>query len=193
MGAVFARISFFVNAGVRFVEEHAKLRAMAVLWEELGRERYGVTDPAPALPLRRAGQLARAHGVTAENNVMVVVLVVLAARARTGRARDDRDDARRLIGEEIKSHIEALAAGWLEARAGRGGCRPATDRFGQEIELFIGEVLWRRAERSEPWLRDALREILVLERHAVYDEVRARVEAHLPAEAVHPARPRIRA
>ena len=66
MGAVFARISFFVNAGVRFVEEHAKLRAMAVLWEELGRERYGVDRPqAPALPLRRAGQLARAHRVPA--------------------------------------------------------------------------------------------------------------------------------
>ena len=64
----------------------------------------------------------------------------------------------RLIGEEIEAHIEALAAGYLEARAGRGGCRPAMDRFGQEIELFIGDVLWRRAERSEPWLRDALRE-----------------------------------
>src|SRR6195256_1384557 len=44
MGAVFGRISFFVNAGVRFIEEHAKLRAMAVLWDELGRERYGVED-----------------------------------------------------------------------------------------------------------------------------------------------------
>src|ERR1700739_2330928 len=44
MGSVFGRISFFVNAGVRFVEEHAKLRAMAVLWDELGRERYGVQD-----------------------------------------------------------------------------------------------------------------------------------------------------
>jgi len=30
-----------VNAGVRFIEEHAKLRAMSILWEELGRERYG--------------------------------------------------------------------------------------------------------------------------------------------------------
>src|SRR6187455_476103 len=37
MPTVFGRISFFVNAGVRFVEEHAKLRAMGVLWEELGR------------------------------------------------------------------------------------------------------------------------------------------------------------
>ena len=59
-GAVFGRISFFVNAGIRFVEEHAKLRAMTALWEELGRERYGVTDEKhAALPLRRAGQLAR--------------------------------------------------------------------------------------------------------------------------------------
>src|SRR3989440_76451 len=44
MGNVFGRISFFVNAGVRFIEEHAKLRAMAVLWDELGRERYAVED-----------------------------------------------------------------------------------------------------------------------------------------------------
>ena len=44
MGAVFGRISFFVNAGVRFIEEHAKLRAIGILWEDLGRERYGVTD-----------------------------------------------------------------------------------------------------------------------------------------------------
>src|SRR6202049_840505 len=45
MEQVFGRISFFVNAGVRFIEEHAKLRAMTILWEELGRERYGVLDP----------------------------------------------------------------------------------------------------------------------------------------------------
>src|SRR6201987_377766 len=44
MEQVFGRISFFVNAGVRFIEEHAKLRAMSIIWEQLGRERYGVTD-----------------------------------------------------------------------------------------------------------------------------------------------------
>ena len=44
MGRVFSRISFFVNAGVRFIEEHAKLRAMGILWDELGRSRYGVED-----------------------------------------------------------------------------------------------------------------------------------------------------
>src|SRR6201995_5452389 len=44
MEQVFGRISFFVNAGVRFIEEHAKLRAMSILWEELGRERYAVQN-----------------------------------------------------------------------------------------------------------------------------------------------------
>jgi hypothetical protein len=128
--------------------------------------------------------------------IVLVVLLLLVARAMVGRAGDDRDDARCLIGEEIDAHIEALAAGYLEGRSGRGGGRPGTDRFAQEIELFIGDVLWRRAERSEPWLRDALREILVLERDAVYREVRARVEAHLhdptPAEQARPARARTR-
>src|SRR5207248_1507240 len=42
MGDVFGRISFFVNAGVRFVEEHAKLRAMAQIWDGIGRVRYVV-------------------------------------------------------------------------------------------------------------------------------------------------------
>src|SRR5256714_1456821 len=42
---VFGRISFFVNAGLRFIEEHAKLRAMSELWERIGRDRYGVGDP----------------------------------------------------------------------------------------------------------------------------------------------------
>ena len=63
---VFGRISFFVNAGIRFVEEHAKLRAMGQLWEELGRERYGVDDER--LLRFRYGvqvQLARADRVAA--------------------------------------------------------------------------------------------------------------------------------
>src|SRR5690606_7307582 len=42
---VVGRISFFVNAGIRFVTEIAKLRAMGHLWDRLCRERYGVTDP----------------------------------------------------------------------------------------------------------------------------------------------------
>src|SRR3712207_9390885 len=43
-GEVVARVSFFVNAGVRFVEEMCKMRAFTQLWDELTKERYGVQD-----------------------------------------------------------------------------------------------------------------------------------------------------
>src|SRR5262245_57448443 len=72
---VFGRISFFVNAGVRFIEEHAKLRAMSILWEEIGRERYEVADPRQ---LRfRYGVQVNSLGLTEaqpENNVQRIVL-----------------------------------------------------------------------------------------------------------------------
>ncbi|MEH3052739.1 MAG: protein meaA [Patulibacter minatonensis] len=89
MGKVFSRISFFVNAGVRFVEEHAKLRAMNILWEELGRERYGVTDEKH---LRfRYGVQVNSLGLTEqqpENNVQRIVLEMLAVTlGRNARAR----------------------------------------------------------------------------------------------------------
>ncbi len=86
---VFGRISFFVNAGVRFVEEHAKLRAMVILWEELGRERYGVTDPR--LLRLRYGVQVNSLGLTEsqpENNVQRIVLEALAVTiGRDARAR----------------------------------------------------------------------------------------------------------
>jgi len=89
MGQVFSRISFFVNAGVRFVEEHAKLRAMGQLWEQLGRERYGVTDPKQ---LRfRYGVQVNSLGLTEsqpENNVQRIVLEALGVTlGRNARAR----------------------------------------------------------------------------------------------------------
>jgi (2R)-ethylmalonyl-CoA mutase len=89
MEQVFGRISFFVNAGVRFIEEHAKLRAMSILWEELGRERYGVQDPRH---LRfRYGVQVNSLGLTEaqpENNVQRIVLEALAVTlGRDARAR----------------------------------------------------------------------------------------------------------
>ncbi len=45
LGAVFGRISFFCNAGIRFIEEICKLRAFTRMWDKIGLERYGVTDP----------------------------------------------------------------------------------------------------------------------------------------------------
>ena len=44
-GEVVGRISFFVNAGLRFVTEICKMRAFVDLWDEITRERYGITDP----------------------------------------------------------------------------------------------------------------------------------------------------
>ncbi|MDQ6811450.1 MAG: methylmalonyl-CoA mutase family protein, partial [Actinomycetota bacterium] len=89
MPKVFGRISFFVNAGVRFVEEHAKLRAMGVLWDELGRERYGVEDPK--LRRFRYGVQVNSLGLTEaqpENNVQRIALEALAVTlGRSARAR----------------------------------------------------------------------------------------------------------
>src|SRR5215211_7941462 len=86
---VFGRISFFVNAGIRFVEEHAKLRAMGRLWEEIGRDRYGVEE---GRYLRmRYGVQVNSLGLTEaqpENNIIRIVLEALAVTmGRDARAR----------------------------------------------------------------------------------------------------------
>jgi ethylmalonyl-CoA mutase len=89
MGSVFGRISFFVNAGVRFVEEHAKLRAMTQIWDQLGRERYGVQDEAQRR--FRYGVQVNSLGLTEaqpENNVYRIALEALAVTlGRDARAR----------------------------------------------------------------------------------------------------------
>ena len=87
---VFGSISFFVNAGIRFVEEVCKLRAFTELWDRIGGERYGVTD-AKARRFRYGVQV-NSLGLTEaqpENNVQRIVLEMLAvtlskkARARS--------------------------------------------------------------------------------------------------------------
>jgi (2R)-ethylmalonyl-CoA mutase len=89
MPEVFGRISFFVNAGVRFVEEHAKLRAMAQLWDELGRDRYDVADERHRR--FRYGVQVNSLGLTEsqpENNVYRIALEALAVTlGRSARAR----------------------------------------------------------------------------------------------------------
>src|SRR5258708_38342010 len=86
---VFGRISFFVNAGIRLIEEIAKLRAMGRIWNEIGRERYGVTDEKM---LRfRYGVQVNSLGLTEaqpENNIQRIVREAPAvARSRAARAR----------------------------------------------------------------------------------------------------------
>jgi len=88
-GKVVARISFFVNAGLRFVEEMCKLRAFVALWDEITRDRYGVTD-AKARRFRYGVQV-NSLGLTEaqpENNVQRIVLEMLAVTlSRDARAR----------------------------------------------------------------------------------------------------------
>ena len=76
--AVVGRISFFVNAGVRFVEEMCKMRAFGRLWDEITRERYGVEDPK--MRRFRYGVQVNSLGLTEaqpENNVQRIVLEML--------------------------------------------------------------------------------------------------------------------
>jgi len=87
---VFASVSFFVNAGIRFIEETCKMRAFVKLWDRVGRERYSITDER-ALRFRYGVQV-NSLGLTEaqpENNVQRIVLEMLAvtlskdARARS--------------------------------------------------------------------------------------------------------------
>ena len=88
-GEVVQRISFFVNAGVRFVEEMCKLRAFVRMWDALVQERYGVVDPKARR--FRYGVQVNSLGLTEaqpENNVGRIVLEMLAVTmSKDARAR----------------------------------------------------------------------------------------------------------
>ena len=86
---VVGRISFFVNAGVRFIEETCKMRAFGQLWDEITRERYGVEDPK--MRRLRYGVQVNSLGLTEaqpENNVQRIVLEMLGVTlSKNARAR----------------------------------------------------------------------------------------------------------
>ena len=88
-GEVVARMSFFVNAGVRFVEEMCKMRAFVELWDQVTRERYGITDERQRR--FRYGVQVNSLGLTEaqpENNVQRIVLEMLAVTlSKDARAR----------------------------------------------------------------------------------------------------------
>src|ERR1700730_1165643 len=88
-GEVVGRISFFVNAGLRFITELCKMRAFAELWDEITRERYGVTDAKQRL--FRYGVQGNSLGLTEqpdENNVYRILIEMLAVTlSKTARAR----------------------------------------------------------------------------------------------------------
>ncbi|MCW2822106.1 MAG: protein meaA, partial [Marmoricola sp.] len=86
---VVGRISFFVNAGVRFIEETCKMRAFVELWDEITRDRYGVTDEK--MRRFRYGVQVNSLGLTEaqpENNVQRIVLEMLGVTlSKNARAR----------------------------------------------------------------------------------------------------------
>jgi (2R)-ethylmalonyl-CoA mutase len=85
MTEVFSRISFFVNAGLRFITELSKMRAFVLLWDELGRERYGVIDEKARR--FRYGVQVNSLGLTeqqAENNVYRILLETRAVTLSKG-------------------------------------------------------------------------------------------------------------
>src|SRR5262244_3281551 len=88
-GEVVGRISFFVNAGLRFITELCKMRAFTELWDEITRERYGITDPKQRL--FRYGVQVNSLGLTEpqpENNVARILIEMLAVTlSKNARAR----------------------------------------------------------------------------------------------------------
>jgi ethylmalonyl-CoA mutase len=88
-GAVVGRISFFVNAGLRFITEICKMRAFTELWDEITTKRYGVADPKQRL--FRYGVQVNSLGLTEqqpENNVYRILIEMLAVTlSRDARAR----------------------------------------------------------------------------------------------------------
>ncbi|MEU1021710.1 methylmalonyl-CoA mutase family protein [Streptomyces sp. NPDC005900] len=88
-GDVVARISFFVNAGVRFIEEMCKMRAFGRIWDQVTRERYGIENPKQRR--FRYGVQVNSLGLTEaqpENNVQRIVLEMLAVTlSKDARAR----------------------------------------------------------------------------------------------------------
>ncbi|WP_334145737.1 protein meaA [Hyphomicrobium sp.] len=88
-GTVVGRVSFFVNAGLRFVTEICKMRAFGELWDEICRERYGVTDAKNRM--FRYGVQVNSLGLTEpqpENNVYRILLEMMAVTlSKKARAR----------------------------------------------------------------------------------------------------------
>jgi (2R)-ethylmalonyl-CoA mutase len=126
LARVFGQVSFFVNSGIRFVEEHAKLRAMSQLWKEIGKERYGITDEKH---LRfRYGVQVNSLGLTQdqpENNIQRIVLETLPA----------------VLGRDVRARAVQLPA-WNEAL---GLPRP----FDQQWSLRIQQILAHESDILE--------------------------------------------
>ncbi|MBY8885904.1 protein meaA [Streptomyces sp. PTM05] len=152
MGDVVARISFFVNAGVRFIEEMCKMRAFTRIWDRVTRERYGIED---AKQRRfRYGVQVNSLGLTEaqpENNVQRIVLEMLAVT----------------LGKDARARAVQLPA-WNEAL---GLPRP----WDQQWSLRIQQVLAHESDLLE--YEDIFRGSHVIE--AKVDELVAEASAEI--------------
>src|SRR5579859_1616914 len=125
LGEVVGRVSFFVNAGVRFVEEMCKLRAFAQLWDSITEERYGISDQK--LRRFRYGVQVNSLGLTEaqpENNIQRIVLEMLAVT----------------LSRNVRARAVQLPA-WNEAL---GLPRPADQQWSlrlQQIAAFETDIL----------------------------------------------------
>src|ERR687892_559356 len=171
------RMSFFLNAGIRFVEEMCKVRAMARLWDRICRERYGVEDQA--LRRFRYGVQVNSLGLTAEqpeNNAYRIFLEMLAvalskdARARAvqlpawnealglPRSWDQQWSlrAQQILAYEsdLLEHDDLFRGSTVVEGLGEGFAFHEVDPEA-EVEQIEGLARWRR-DRDEPTVRRAL-------------------------------------
>ena len=138
---VVGRISFFVNAGVRFVTEMCKMRAFTEMWDEICRERYGVEDPK--LRRFRYGVQVNSLGLTEqqpENNVYRILLEMLAVTlSKNARAR----------AVQLPAWNEALG---LAASVGPAVVAPACNRLSPYETDLLGvrrPVRWLAGGRGQ--------------------------------------------
>jgi len=117
------RISFFVNAGLRFITEICKMRAFAELWDEILRDRYGVADPKKRV--FRYGVQVNSLGLTEpqpENNVYRILIGMLAVTlSKRARARAFFDSVTASISIRIRA---TLFSGCCSVRPSEFTCTP---------------------------------------------------------------------
>jgi ethylmalonyl-CoA mutase len=150
------RISFFLNAGIRFVEETCKVRAMARLWDRITQERYGVDDPS--LRRFRFGVQVNSLGLTAEqpeNNVYRILLEMLGVTL-------SKDARARAVQLPAWNEALGLPRAWDQQWSLRAQQILAheTDLLDHE-DLFAGSrVVEEQTERIETEAWEELRRVL---------------------------------
>jgi ethylmalonyl-CoA mutase len=150
------RMSFFLNAGIRFVEETCKVRAMARLWDRITRERYGVRDPKHRR--FRYGVQVNSLGLTAEqpeNNVYRILLEMLSVTL-------SKDARARAVQLPAWNEALGLPRGWDQQWSLRAQQILAHEtELLEHDDLFAGSrVVEDLTERTETEAWEELRRVL---------------------------------